>query len=129
MSRPDQSFGWRKRIGLLSPTVVLSGWLMRRRRSIPWTEYSIYTGVAERNGNLLDYHVPWTASNETPLLSYSHSIWHPSQCDRLSLYTPSSPPDAPFVVLQGSTGVSLALVRAAIDRLASPAFTPLSSGA
>ena len=22
MSRPDQSFGWRKRIGLLSPTVI-----------------------------------------------------------------------------------------------------------
>ncbi len=108
------------RIGLLSPTVVLSGWLMRRPGSIPWTEYSIYTCVAERKGNLLDYHVPWTASNETPLLSYSHSVWHPSQRDRLSLYTPSSPPDAPFVVLQGSTGVSLALVRAAIDRLSTP---------
>jgi Family of unknown function (DUF6492) len=108
------------RIGLLSPTVVLSAWLMRRLRSVPWTEYSIYTCVAERNGNLFDYHVPWSDSNDTPLLSYSHSIWHPSQCDRLALYTPSSRPDAPFVVLQSSTGVSLALVKEAIDRLAAP---------
>ena len=96
------------RIGLLSPTVVLSGWLMRRPGSIPWTEYSIYTCVAERKGNLLDDHVPWTASNETPLLSYSHSVWHPSQRDRLSLYTPSSPPDAPFVRPPGQHRGSLA---------------------
>jgi hypothetical protein len=105
------------RIGPFSPTVVLGAWLLRRRGSIPWTEYAIYTSVAERKGNLLQYHVPWSASNETPLLSYSHSVWHPSQCDRLSLYTPESPPEAPFVVIQSATGVSLALVREAIARL------------
>jgi hypothetical protein len=105
------------RVGPFSPTMVLGAWLLRRRRSIPWTEYAIYTSVAERKGNLLQYHVPWSASNETPLLSYSHSVWHPSQCDRLSLYTPESPPDAPFVVIQSATGVSLALVRYAIARL------------
>jgi len=116
------------RIGPLGPTMVLSGWLMRRLGSVPWTEYSIYTCVAERKGNLSDYHVPWTASNDTPLLSYSHSIWHPSQCDRLSLYAPSCRPDAPFVVLQSSTGVSLALIKAAIDRLASPVSTAPSPG-
>jgi len=111
------------RIGLLSPTMTLSGWLIRRLGSVPWTEYSLYTCVAQLRGNLFDYHVPWATSNDTPLLSYSHSIWHPSQCERLSLYTPSCRPDAPFVVLQSSTGVSLALVKAAIGRLVSPAST------
>ena len=105
------------RYGPFSPTMVLSAWLMRRLRSVPWTEYSIYTCVAERQGNLADYHVPWTEANDTPLLSYSHSIWHPSQVDRLALYTPSSRPDAPFVVIQSATGVPLPLVREAIERL------------
>jgi hypothetical protein len=106
------------RTGMMNPMMKLTGWLIRKVGSIPWTEYSLYTCVAELKGNLFDYHVPWGPSNDAPLLSYSHSIWHPSQFDRLSLYTSSSRPDAPFVVLQSSTGVSLALVKAAIERLA-----------
>jgi hypothetical protein len=105
------------RIGLLNPLMALSGWLIRKLGSIPWTEYSLYTCVAELKGNLFDYHVPWATSNDAPLIAYSHSIWHPAQCERLSLYSPSSRPAAPFVVLQSSTGVSLELVRAAISRL------------
>lgn len=105
------------RFGPFSPTMVLSAWLMRRPRSIPWTEYAIYTSVAERMGNLLQYHVPWNPARETPLLSYSHSVWHPSQGDRLRLFTPKSPPDAPFVVIQSATGIPLAQVRDAVDRL------------
>ena len=105
------------RVGPFSPTAVLTGWLLRHPRSIPWTEYSIYTSVAERKGNLLDHHVPWDAANETPLLSYSHSVWHPSQSDRLALYTPDTPPDAPFVVIQSATGIPPATVRDAVERL------------
>jgi hypothetical protein len=108
------------RIGLLDPPMVLSGWLIRRLGSVQWTEYSLYTCVAELKGNLFDYHVPWAASKDTPLVAYSHSIWHPAERERLSLYTPSFPPDAPFVVLQSNTGVSLAQVRDAIGRLSSP---------
>ena len=42
-----------------SSTKALMSWKMRRPMSVPWTEYSLYTTVAELQGNLFDYHVEW----------------------------------------------------------------------
>ncbi len=114
------------RIGLLTPMLLLSKWLMLNVGSVPWTEYSIYTCVAELRGNLFDYHAPWDATNSSPLIAFSHSIWHPAQRERLSLYTPSHRPTAPFVILQSSSGVSLAQAKAAIEALRSRPSTARS---
>lgn len=78
-----------------------------------WTEYALYTLLA---GDLLQrMHMP--PSDDMPLLAHTHSIWFPTERDRLGLYTHATRPSAPFVVLQSTCGISLADVEAAIGRL------------
>ena len=47
------------RRGAVDPLTTLGLEVIRRLGTIPWTEYSLYTSVAERHGNLFDYHVHW----------------------------------------------------------------------
>lgn len=78
-----------------------------------WTEYALYTLLA--GAGLQRRHT--SPSDDTPLLDHSHSIWFPTERERLGLFTPAARPGAHFVVLQSTSGVSLAEVKAAVGRL------------
>ncbi|MGD9882966.1 MAG: DUF6492 family protein [Reyranella sp.] len=78
-----------------------------------WTEYALYTLLS--GDKLLQWHVKPT--DDMPLLAHDLSVWFPDERERLCLYTPSMRPSAPFAVLQSTSGVSLAEVKAAVGRL------------
>lgn len=78
-----------------------------------WTEYALYTLLA--GDTLACTHV--AASDDMPLLAHSHSIWYAGQRSHLDLFKSTTRPDAPFVVLQSTSGVSIGDVRAAVGRL------------
>jgi hypothetical protein len=78
-----------------------------------WTEYALYTLLSGEG--LQRTHTP--ASDDMPLLAHSHSIWYPAERSHLDRYVPSTRPDAPFAVVQSTSGVSLDEVRAAVGRL------------
>ena len=63
--------------GVVDPLTTLGLEVVRRLGTIPWTEYSLYTSVAERNGNLLDYHVHWDPCyfSDTQLFSAQSCVW------------------------------------------------------
>ena len=45
--------------GVFDCETALALRLLRKIGRISWTEYSLYTSVAERAGNLFAYHVHW----------------------------------------------------------------------
>ena len=59
------------RHGSVDPVTTLGFEVIRRLGTIPWTEYSLYTSVAELNGNLFDYHIHWDPAyfSDTQLVS------------------------------------------------------------
>jgi hypothetical protein len=67
--------------GLLDSQTALALRLLRGIGRIPWTEYALYTSVAERAGNLFDYHVHWDHCycQDSQVFSEHSSIWHASE--------------------------------------------------
>src|SRR5258705_396257 len=49
----------------------------RKPIGVPWTEYSLYTSVAEIKGNLFDYHVDWNTcyAADVHLFSEQSCVW------------------------------------------------------
>ena len=78
-----------------------------------WTEYSLYTLLSGKG--LQHRHAP--PSDDMPLLAHPWCIWYPAERERLGLFTTEARPVAPFVVLQSTSGASLAEVKAAVGRL------------
>lgn len=103
------------RRGAVDPLTTLGVEVIRRLGTIPWTEYSLYTSVAERHGNLFDYHVHWDVCyfSPTQLVSEESCVWHPSDFARLES-VPKSPgePAGKFVIVQSHARIPVEQVRA-----------------
>jgi hypothetical protein len=95
-------------------TMTMLGFeLVRGIGTIPWTEYSLYTSVAELNRNLLDYHVHWDPCyfSNIQLFSAQSCIWSADDFERLGKRPNGSDPGGKFIVVQSHAGVPLDQVR------------------
>ncbi len=92
---------------------VLSKWLVRRLGTVPWTEYSLYTAVAELKGNLFDYHVYWDPCyvSETQLFSEHTSVWGADDFERMAKLPNGRDPIGKFIVVQSHARIPLERVR------------------
>jgi hypothetical protein len=86
--------------------------ILRKFGRIAWTEYSLYTSVAERLGILFDYHVHWDRCyhQDSQVFSEHSSIWQPSDFERRPQIARPNP-RAKFVVVQGKAGIPVREVR------------------
>jgi hypothetical protein len=98
--------------GLLDAETALALRLVRGAGRIPWTEYALYTSVAERAGNLFDYHVHWDDCywQDSQVFSEHSSVWHASDFER-RLQRARRNPRAKFIVVQSKAGIPLDAVR------------------
>jgi Family of unknown function (DUF6492) len=88
--------------------------LIRRAGTIPWTEYSLYTSVAELNGNMLDYHLHWDPCcyfSSVQLFSEQSCIWDAGDFERLGKQPNGTDPGGKFIVVQSHAGVPVDRVR------------------
>lgn len=92
---------------------VLGMQVLRKLGSIPWTEYSLYTAVAEREGNLLDYHVHWDPCyfHGTQLFSEHTCVWGADDFERLVNLPNGSDPGGKFIIVQSHARIPLEQVR------------------
>ena len=91
----------------------LSLWVLRKIGQIPWTEYSLYTCVGERNGNLLDYHVHWDPcyDSDTQLFSEHTCVWGADDFERLVKLPSGTDPGGKFIIVQSHARIPLERVR------------------
>jgi hypothetical protein len=99
--------------GPLDPLTTLGLELIRAIRTIPWTEYSLYTSVAEFNRNLFDYHLHWDSCypSKIQLFSDQSCIWDAGDFERLGKRPNGGDPGGKFIVVQSHAGVPLDQVR------------------
>ena len=92
---------------------ALSLWVLRKIGQIPWTEYSLYTCVAERQGNLLDYHVHWDPCyfSDTQLFSEHTCVWGADDFARLVKLPAGTNPGGKFIIVQSHARIPLDQVR------------------
>jgi len=92
---------------------TLSLRVLRKLGSIPWTEYSLYTMVAERKGNLLDYHIHWDPCyfSETQLFSEHTCVWGADDFERLAKLPNGTNPGGKFIIVQSHARIPLERVR------------------
>jgi hypothetical protein len=88
-------------------------WILRKIGKIPWTEYSLYTSVAEHKGNLLDYHLHWDDCYRAPihLFSQDSCVWHPDDFERLLKRPREADPGGKFIIVQSHARIPLEQVR------------------
>ena len=81
--------------------------------TIVWTEYSLYTSVAELKGNLLDYHVHWDPCyfSDTQLFSEQSCVWEPQDFERLVKLPNGTDPGGKFIIVQSHARIPLERVR------------------
>jgi Family of unknown function (DUF6492) len=101
------------RLGFIDPKLALSFRVLRKIGVIPWTEYSLYTSVAERRGNLFDYHIHWDPCyfHDTQLFSEHSCVWAPSDFERLVKLPPGTDPRGKFIIVQSHARIPLEQVR------------------
>jgi hypothetical protein len=101
------------RLGFVNPKLALSFRVLRKIGAIPWTEYSLYTSVAERRGNLFDYHIHWDPCyfHDTQLFSEHSCVWASSDFERLVKLPPGTDPRGKFIIVQSHARIPLAQVR------------------
>ena len=101
------------RLGFIVPKLALSFRVLRKIGTIPWTEYSLYTSVAERRGNLFDYHIHWDPCyfHDTQLFSEHSCVWAPSDFERLVKLPPGTDPRGKFIIVQSHARIPLEQVR------------------
>jgi len=82
-------------------------------RAVPWTEYSLYTSVAELKGNLFDYHVHWDPSyfHSTQLFSETSAVWNADDFERLAKLPNGIDPGGKFIIVQSHARIPLERVR------------------
>jgi hypothetical protein len=92
---------------------TLSLRVVRKIGTIPWTEYSLYTAVAERVGNLLDYHVHWDPCyfSDTQLFSEHTCVWGADDFERLVKLPNGTDPGGKFIIVQSHARIPLEQVR------------------
>jgi hypothetical protein len=102
------------RIGPIDPMIALGLKVLRGLgRAVPWTEYSLYTAVAELKGNLFDYHVHWDPSyfHDTQLFSETSAVWSAEDFERLANRPSGTDPGGKFIIVQSHARIPLKQVR------------------
>jgi len=102
------------RRGTFDPMTSLGLWVLRKvGGGIAWTEYSLYTGVAELKGNLFDYHVHWDPSyfHDTQLFSETSCVWGADDFERLVQLPNGNDPGGKFIIVQSHARIPLERVR------------------
>ena len=80
---------------------------------MPWTEYSLYTSVAELKGNLFDYHVDWDTcyAADMQLFSEQSCVWGADDFERLVQLPNGTDPGGKFIIVQSHARIPLERVR------------------
>lgn len=101
------------RNGPIDSMTSLGLWVARRLGRIAWTEYSLYTSVAELKGNLFDYHVHWDPSyfHDTQLFSETSCVWGADDFERLVQLPNGNDPGGKFIIVQSHARIPLERVR------------------
>jgi hypothetical protein len=99
--------------GIDSLTTLSLRVLRKIGRVVPWTEYSLYTCVGEREGNLLDYHVHWDPCyfHDTQLFSEHTCVWGADDFERLVKLPSGTDPGGKFIIVQSHARIPLERVR------------------
>jgi hypothetical protein len=99
--------------GPVDAMTSLGLWVVRRLGSVPWTEYSLYTSVAELKGNLFDYHVHWDPCyfHDTQLFSEHTCVWGADDFERLVKLPSGTDPGGKFIIVQSHARIPLERVR------------------
>jgi len=98
--------------GLFDWQTALALRLVRKIGRVPWTEYALYSCVAELTGNLFEYHVHWDDCycRDSQVLSEHSSIWHARDFDRRA-HLARRNPRAKFIVVQSKANLPIERVR------------------
>jgi hypothetical protein len=80
---------------------------------VPWTEYSLYTSVAELKGNLFDYHIDWNTcyAADVHLFSEQSCVWGADDFERLVKLPNGTDPGGKFIIVQSHARIPLERVR------------------
>ena len=108
-----QALEYMRRPWMPSSTTALVSWKVRRPWKVPWTEYSLYTSVAERQGNLFDYHVEWNTcyGSDVHLFSEQSCVWGADDFERLVKLPHGTAPGGKFIIVQSHARIPLERVR------------------
>jgi hypothetical protein len=100
-------------LGALDPQTALGFRLLRKIGQVAWTEYSLYTSVAERKGNLFDYHVHWDTCyfQDTQVFSEYGSVWDARDFERQVRLGRGRNPRGKFIVVQSRARIPMQQVR------------------
>ena len=95
------------------PVSVLLLAKAKRPVSVAWTEYSLYTSVAEYKGNLFDYHVDWNTcyAADIHLFSEQSCVWGADDFERLVKLPNGTDPGGKFIIVQSHARIPLERVR------------------
>ncbi len=101
------------RLGPIDPMTSLGTRVLRKIGTIQWTEYSLYTSVAELQGNLFDYHLHWDPCyfHDTQLFSEQSCVWGVDDFERLQKLPSGSDPGGKFIIVQSHARIPLEQVR------------------
>jgi len=99
--------------GAADATASLCFWLARKIGTVAWTEYSLYTSVAELKGNLLTYHQHWDAcyGGDVHLFSDCSCVWEADDFARMATLPHGSDPGGKFIVVQSHAHIPVERVR------------------
>ena len=97
----------------LGPMASLLLWKARMPGQVPWTEYSLYTSVAEVNGTLYDYHTEWDTcyAADVHLFSEQSCVWGADDFERLVKLPNGTDPGGKFIIVQSHARIPLQQVR------------------
>ena len=100
-------------IGGVDAHTALTLGILRKIGRIAWTEYSLYTSVAEHRGNLFDYHAHWDPCyfNDTQIFSEHGSIWHARDFERQLKLGWGRNARGKFIVVQSHARIPMQRVR------------------
>ncbi len=106
--------------GAADPTASLCRWMARKLGSVAWTEYSLYTSVAEVKGNLLAYHQHWDTcyGGDVHLFSDRSCVWEANDFAGLAALPHGSDPGGKFIVVQSHARIPIERVRSYCLRFA-----------
>ena len=108
-----QALDYMRQSWLSSSTTALVSWKVRRPWKVPWTEYSLYTSVAELKGNLFDYHVEWNTcyGSDVHLFSEQSCVWGADDFERMVKLPSGTNPGGKFIIVQSHARIPLERVR------------------
>ena len=80
---------------------------------IPWTEYSLYTSVAELEGNLYDYHLDSDNcyDSDVHLFSERSCVWKADDFERMATLPNGRDPGGKFIIVQSFARIPIERVR------------------